>query len=293
MTVIEKAYAKINLMLDVVGKRPDGYHDLVTVMQSVSLCDTLTVSRREDMALHVRADAGLPTDEENLAVRAIHAYFKESGAPFGVSLVLKKQIPMQAGLGGGSSDAAAMLRALNRLDGDRFSPERLCEIGATIGADVPFCVMGGTRVCRGIGEQMQPIKNRLQAYAVVAMAGEGISTPRAFADLDERYGDFALPAKQAKERLPLLQQALEEGDLPKAAPLLYNRFEELVAAQRPAVGQLLDALRAHGAIAARMSGSGPAVFGLFSQQGEAHAAAEALQTTGARAFFCDLAKASL
>lgn len=284
MTVTEKANAKINLMLDVVGRRPDGYHDLVTVMQGISLSDTLHATRHAGEGVTLSAGAALPVDESNLVVRAANAYFKASGAPFGVSFVLKKKIPMQAGLGGGSADAAAALRALNTLDGDRFTKDRLCEIAATVGADVPFCVVGGTRECRGIGERMTPVASTLNCYAVVAMDGEGISTPRAFADLDEKYGDFATCSTAAEQGLSALKKALAAGDPAAVAPLLYNRFEEVIAAKRPAVAALKAALLRHGALVAQMSGSGPAVFALFESEQKAEAAGVALCTAGVRAF---------
>ena len=284
MTVTKKANAKINLMLDVVGRRPDGYHDLVTVMQGISLSDTLHATRQAGEEITLSDNVGLPTDEENLVVRAANAYFKASGAPFGVSFVLEKYIPMQAGLGGGSADAAAALHALNTLDGDRFTPEQLCGIAATVGADVPFCVVGGTRECRGIGERMTPVASSLNCFAVVAMNGEGVSTPRAFADLDEKYGDFAACSTAAEQGLSALKKALAAGELAAVAPLLYNRFEEVIAAKRPAVGALKQSLLQHGALVAQMSGSGPAVFALFESKQAAEKACAALCATGVRAF---------
>lgn len=284
MTVTEQASAKINLMLDVVGKRRDGYHELVTVMQSLSLCDRLHATRAgEGLSLAID-DPALAADESNLVCRAASAYFAASGAPFGVAFRLEKRIPMQAGLGGGSADAAAALRVLNRLDGDRFSKEELCRIGAGIGADVPFCVMGGTRECRGIGERMTAIESSLRCHVVVAMRGEGISTPRAFADLDQKYGDFSVCAAEAETRLALLKGALQRGDLDALAACLYNRFAQTVSAQRPAVEELRQLLLQNGAFAAQMSGSGPAVFGLFASEAQALAAQRLLRENGARAF---------
>ncbi len=186
MAVTVPAYAKINLYLDVVGKRPNGYHDVVTVMQSVSLSDTLTVTKTAGEGIFLDTGGILPADGSNLIVRAARAYFAESDAPFGVNILLEKHIPMAAGMGGGSADAAATLKALNMLDGDRFSVEQLAAIGTGIGADVPFCVRGGTCLCEGIGEVMTPIKNNLGAALVVAMGVEGVSSPREFAALDAR-----------------------------------------------------------------------------------------------------------
>lgn len=281
-TLVEKAYAKINLYLNVTGKRPDGYHDLVTVMQSVSLADTLTLCRTEG---GITLDCGgvLASDESNLVIRAARAYFERTGHPFGVAITLEKHIPMQAGLGGGSADAAATLRALNALDGNRLSEEALCAIGAKIGADVPFCVVGGTRLCRGIGEKMTPVANRLGGTLVVCIAGEGVSTPVAFRALDDIYGDFAAVSDEAPTAL---LAAMERGALADSIPHFYNMFEESVEPLRPAVSACKQTLLACGAAAAMMSGTGPSVWGIFSDPDSAKRAVAALQAAGARAYLC-------
>ena len=284
MTVTLPAYAKINLYLDVIGKRPNGYHDVVTVMQSVSLCDTLTVTKTAREGVSLDTGGVLPTDGSNLIVRAANAYFAASGAPFGVDIVLEKRIPMAAGMGGGSADAAATLKALNTLDGMRFSTERLAEIGAAIGADVPFCVRGGTCLCEGIGEVMTPIKTTLDTALVVAMGGEGVSTPEAFAALDARYRNFA---DFSPDRTPkALIGALQSGSLSDTVSALFNRFEEVVEPVRPAVAKIKKSLLANGALAAQMSGSGPSVFGIFESEKAARQAAEHLIRTGVRAYAC-------
>ncbi len=282
MTVTEIAHAKINLYLDVVGRRADGYHELVTVMQSVSLSDTLTAEREEGEGLSLTTDAALDTGESNLVIRAARAYFKRTAQPFGVRFSLQKNIPMAAGLGGGSADAAAALRALNRLDGNRYPLSVLCEIGATVGADVPFCVEGGTRLCGGIGEITEPLKSRLQGSLVVAIGGEGVFTPWAFAELDRLRGSsFA-----AEGDIAALRCAVEGGDLAAAASHFYNELEEVILPARPMVGRIKETLYQNGAVAAMMSGSGPSVFGLFREEREAAAASSALLAIGARAFVC-------
>ncbi len=284
MTVTLPAYAKINLYLDVIGKRPNGYHDVLTVMQSVSLCDMLTVTKTAGEGISLDTGGVLPADGSNLIVRAANAYFAASCAPFGVDISLEKRIPMAAGMGGGSADAAATLKALNALDGMRFSTERLAEIGAAIGADVPFCVCGGTCLCEGIGEIMTPIKTTLDTALVVAMGGEGVSTPEAFAALDARYRNFA---DFSPERTPKpLISALQNGSLSDTVLALFNRFEEVVEPMRPAVSEIKRSLLNHGALAAQMSGSGPSVFGIFADEKAAQQAAEHLTRTGVRAFAC-------
>ncbi len=285
MTVCVKANAKINLWLDVVGKRENGYHDIVSVMCEVSLFDTVTATRIAGGEIVLNTACGLPTDERNLAVRAAKAYFEKTGEPFGVLLTLEKSIPMEAGLGGGSADAAATLKALNRLDGDRFSTSELAAIGAKVGADVPFCVVGGTALCEGIGERITPLFSTTGLPLVVAIAGEGVSTPRAFSALDERYGSFESYISDQNPKC--MMESLENGDASSIVSALFNRFEEVIAPERPAVSALKSALVEHGAIGAQMSGSGPAVFGVFPDKQAAERAAAALTALGARAFACE------
>ncbi len=282
-----EARAKINLYLKVTGKRPDGYHDLITVMQSISLSDTLCVRRVCEQVVSVDAGGLLPDDESNLVTRAARAYFKASGAPFGVRVTLEKRIPMAAGLGGGSADAAAMLKALNRLDGDRFDEDRLVEIAATVGADVPFCLVGGTRLCRGIGERMERVENNLNGTLVVAIGEEGVSTPRAFAALDERCGDFSGVDPAAPQAL---LDAMQSGELSVALPQFYNMFEEVIEPIRPGVSECKSVLLSCGAAKAMMSGSGPSVWGIFEKEADAERAVESLIAVGKRAYLCHMTK---
>ncbi|MBQ3063801.1 MAG: 4-(cytidine 5'-diphospho)-2-C-methyl-D-erythritol kinase [Clostridia bacterium] len=284
MTVIEKAYAKINYYLEISGRRADGYHELETVMQTVSLADTLTVTRVAGEGITLETGAALPADDKNLVVRAANAYFAASGAPFGCHAVLEKRIPIEAGLGGGSADAAAMLRALNRLDKGRFSAAELAEIAVKIGADVPFLIVGGTALCRGVGEVMTPIESTLHAPIVVAKMGEGVSTPAAFGALDSHFDNF-IDFRSDHTPVPLLA-GLQAGDGEAVAASIFNRFEAVVADARPAVGALLDFLCRAGALAAAMSGSGPSVFGIFRDAAAAEAATAALSAMGADAFAC-------
>lgn len=289
MSVIEiKAHAKINLFLEVTGKRENGYHDLLTVMQSISLFDRLMVERTAAPGVVLDTGGVLPADDSNLICRAAKAYFAATGAPFGVSVSLQKNIPMQAGMGGGSADAAAMLKALNTLDGGRLTEDELCRIATGIGADVPFCLVGGTRLCRGIGEVMTPVPNLLSGTLVVAIGGEGVSTPAAFGELDRMYGDFRERAALT-DPAPLLE-AMGQGNAAAAAPHFFNLFEQAICPQRPFVGQIKQALLEHGAVAAMMSGSGPSVWGLFADPSAAERAKESLLRTGARAYVCEMKK---
>lgn len=285
MVVRIEANAKINLYLQVTGKRENGYHDLVTVMQSISLCDVLTFERTWEQGVFLHADIAMPTDGTNLVCRAADAYFRHSGEPFGIAVKLEKNIPLAAGMGGGSADAAATLKALNRLDHDRFSMEELCRIGATVGADVPFCLMGGTQLCRGIGEVMKPIENNLKGKVVIAIGNERVSTPTAFAKLDRLYDDFK---NGGKNKAPTaLMNAMKAGDLTAAASHFENIFEEAIEPVCPAVTEWKNTLLENGARAAMMSGSGPAVWGIFEKEAAAARAREALLSQNVTAFLCD------
>ena len=287
MRSVQKAYAKINLSLDVVGRRADGYHELVSVMQTVSLCDTLHFEKTGGNGMSFFANCDLPANENNLIFRAAEAYFAAARTRFGMHCTLDKKIPMRAGLGGGSADAAATLRALNALDGERFSAEQLCEIGAQIGADVPFCVVGGARLCRGIGERMRKIPNALHPFVVIVMGTEGISTPQAFAAIDEKCGDFADAAQLAEQRHQAIADCLKNGKTDTIGGVIYNIFEEVILPIRPRVAQIKRTLLETGAFATQMSGSGPAVFGLFETQEQAQNAAALFQKDDMRAFVCE------
>lgn len=287
MICTQKAFAKINLSLDVVGKRADGYHELVSVMQTISLCDTLCFEKKAGNGMSFSANCDLPSNENNLIFRAAEAYFAAANTRFGLHVELGKKIPMKAGLGGGSADAAATLRALNELNGNPFSLDQLCAIGARIGADVPFCVLGGTRLCRGIGEKMQEIPNALHPFVVVVMGAEGISTPQAFAEIDRKCGDFKRVAEVAEEKHKAIVDCLENGKTHTVRGVIYNLFEEIVLPIRPRVAEIKRILLDAGAFAAQMSGSGPAVFGLFEREAQAQKVKALLQAQNMQAFVCE------
>lgn len=281
--ILEAAYAKLNLFLEVTGKRRDGYHELVSVMQTVSLADTLTFRACAGNTARLCGElAGSPAGGENLVIRAANAFFERLGRSFGVDIVLQKRIPAAAGLGGGSADAAATLRGLNRMAGEPFTPDTLREIALLLGADVPFLIEGGTALCHGIGERITPVQARVGGAFVIAIRGEGVSTPAAFAALDRLFADYTayVPQNEPNELL----SAFEAGGLQRAAPYLYNSFEEAILPIRPAARELKAALLAAGAAVAQMSGSGPAVFGWFEEKNAAQRAAKSLLSAGATAF---------
>lgn len=286
----EAAYAKINLCLDVIAKRENGYHELDGVMQSITLCDTLTVSYEEarDIAVSMTAQGNpdMPTDGRNLAVKAAIRFLETVGLGGRVEIELQKRIPMAGGLAGGSTDAAAVLRALNRLTEQNLSAEALCEIGARLGADVPFCTVGGAMRTQGIGDRLTPVPTMPDCHIVIARRGEGVSTPWAYGRLDEIYNDFAKDSARPDSGLSSLLDALQSGSYEGVCATTYNIFEPIVAECRPDVSALCAMMTENGATVARMSGSGPSVFGLFAKETDAQNVCEILKKAGAEAFVC-------
>ena len=193
-TVKDRAYAKINLYLDVIRRREDGFHDVETVMHALDLCDEVTVtvnpSRLRSVRLVIEGNRFLPTDSKNLAVRAANLFMDVLGVTASVDIRLLKKIPVSAGLAGGSSDAAAVLRALNRIYKKPFTRSMLAKISESLGSDVPYCVIGGTAFCKGRGERMTPVSIGAPLYAVIVSSGERVSTPEAYGALDQKYSNF-------------------------------------------------------------------------------------------------------
>lgn len=268
----EEAYAKINLTLDILGLRPDGYHKMDMVMQSVSLSDTLCISLEEEPGVRFRSTRGdLPSDRRNLAVDAAYRFLEARGLPQqGVSIVLEKRIPVCAGTAGGSSDAAAVLRGLNRLTGEALSQEALMDLGALVGSDVPYCVMGGTARARGRGELLEKLSPVPSSFFVLCKPSFSVSTPELFRRFDTQ-------TVTERPNTEAMIKALEAGDLQRVASQLWNVFEEVLPAREQMVVKgIRDRLTHLGAIGASMSGTGPTVFGLFDREDLARAAAAKL-----------------
>ncbi len=277
---VEIGYAKINLHLDITGRSDDGYHGVETVMQSLSLCDTVTVTVRDDLAITVSCDkAGVPTDESNLAVRAAKAYMEAVGAPRGLHIDIQKNIPMAAGMAGGSADAAAVLRAVNRLYGEPLSRDALCALGAKLGADVPFCIVGGSAYADGRGDRLHPFASMPDCFLVAACGGEGVSTPWAYRLLDETYADFD-GTKYTPRTTETLREAMKNGDIYAVARAMYNVFEAPILAERPVARDIRAEMLSGDAIGAMMSGSGPSVFGIFDDEAKARKTAEKIAEKG-------------
>lgn len=276
MTIIkERAYAKVNLTLDVLGLRPDGYHDLRTVMQSVSLCDDLQIVPDSGSWAVSCDDPNVPTGEQNLVVRAARAYCAAAKVHLdGADIKLQKRIPMQAGLGGGSADAAAVLRALNRRY-RALSDDELMQVAAAVGSDVPFCVRGGTMLCEGRGEVITQVPALQTCWFVICKPAFSISTPELFRRMDAHPELAASGAKQA-------EQDLLCGRLPKGC--LTNRFEPLLELEYPILAELRQTLLDAGAYLASLSGSGSAYFGLFADYMAAAAAKDMLASVVPQTF---------
>lgn len=276
--MIEKAYAKINLTLDVTGKRSDGYHEIKTIMQSVSLCDILSVERAVDITI-TASKKSIPTDRHNLAYIACQRFFEATGIKSGAKIHIKKHIPVAAGLAGGSTDAAAVLRALNKLYKTGLSVEELCKIGATFGADIPYCIRGGTALCEGIGEVITPLPALPKLEIVISIGGEGMSTPVMYSEIDKRKD---LPAIDNQGMI----HAIQEQDINGIIARLGNVFEEVCTERRPFVGTIKALMLENGALGAVMSGSGPSVYGVFPDKAAADACTRILKEKNYYAFHC-------
>lgn len=268
----ELACAKLNLALDVLGRREDGYHDLCMVMETVSLADTLRFSR-EGTGLRVRTNLNfLPGDQTNLAAVAARRFREATGREVEpLYIEIEKHIPVCAGMAGGSSDAAAVLRYLNRITGAGLSTQALAQIGEQVGSDVPYCVGGGTALAQGRGERLTPLPRLPGCWFVLCKPGFSISTPALFQEID-RHRIRRRPDTEG------LLQALAEQDLAAAARRLYNVFEDVLPPrQRRQVQELKNALINLGAMGTAMSGTGPTVFGIFRDRETAQRAFQALQ----------------
>ena len=276
-----KGYAKVNLTLDVLSKRPDGYHDISTIMRTVDIYDTVEISLTDEgIELSTSLDF-LPTDEKNIAYRAAQAIFSETGIQKGAKIHITKNIPCGAGMGGGSADGAAVLVLLNKLLGSPVSTKRLLEIGAKIGADVPFCIMCGTYLAEGIGEVLSEVSAKGNISVVVVKPEVSISTPLMYKKLDERE---ILKRPDTKGMI----KVLEKGNTEKIAELLYNVMEEAAIEEHPIISEIKESLIKKGAINAIMTGSGSAVFGIFKTTEEADKCAKDLSGVFGQVFSSNL-----
>lgn len=256
-SMTQKAPAKVNLALDILGRREDGYHDMYMVMQSISLCDTVGVREADaGFQLHTGGDF-IPTGKKTLEQRAAEAFFQRIGRPMpGLEVTLEKVTPAYAGLGGGSADVAALLRILRDAYAPDLPTEELEKIGFTVGSDMPFCVRGGTALAEGRGEILTDLKPLPACWFVLCKPDFGIPTPTLFAQVD---------GSELKRRPDIagMKAALDAGDLEGAVSRLGNVFEEVLPEEYHEVFRIKGKLLELGAMNAAMSGSGPTVFGIF------------------------------
>ena len=281
----EKAYGKINLYLDVTCKRQDGFHEVKSIMNSVSLFDEIEIELNDGDCDALVCDLpGIPLDGRNLAIKAVNAFRAETGKCFGTNIKIKKMIPAAAGLAGGSSDAACVLRLLKKLSLTPITDEQMLKIASSIGADVPFCYVGGTMLAEGKGERLTASPSCPKLHLVIAIKGEGISTPWAYGELDKKYVDFSDTG--SGEKLERLCRAIESAQIQDIAENMFNVFESVTEKERPEINALKKIMVDNGAIRAMMSGSGPSVFGIFLGEDEAKSTVEILRKYGADAHYC-------
>jgi 4-diphosphocytidyl-2-C-methyl-D-erythritol kinase len=260
MKIYEKAPAKINLVLDVLRKRDDGYHEVEMIMTMVDLADRLEMEELPRDTIIISSQVGyIPLDEKNLAFQAARLIKERYDVKQGVYIHLDKKIPVAAGLAGGSSDAAAALRGLNRLWKLQIPEDELCRLGAELGSDVPFCVTGGTAIARGRGEQLEHIAGPPQCWVVLAKPPINVST----ADV---YGRFRANELKEHPSIPNMVSALERGSFTDICDGLGNVLEKVTLDLYPEVMQLKESMIRLGADGVLMSGSGPTVFGLVSKE---------------------------
>lgn len=268
----QQALAKLNLTLDVLGRREDGYHDMCMVMQSITLADTLTIKPTTGEGICVSTNFEfLPNDDTNLAAKAAKAFWDARGeAHQALEIDIDKHIPVCAGMAGGSSDAAAVLRGLNEQAGKPYTLMELAKVGESVGSDVPYCVLGGTALAEGRGEILTPLAPLPKCHVVVCKPGFPISTPELFRKIDQ------VDIVHRPDTAGMIA-ALEAGDLTGVARRLYNVFEDaLNDQQRASVNAIKNTLIEYGALGAAMSGSGPTVFGLFDDEEKAREAYQVL-----------------
>lgn len=268
-----KAYAKINLGLDVVRRLPNGYHEVRMLMQTVGIYDVLSF-RRQDSGFTIRTDSGeLPTDENNLIVKAARLFADTYGIRGGADIFLQKNIPIAAGMAGGSTDAAAAFLGMNRLFDIGVSQEELRSLAVGIGADVPYCIMGGTVLAEGIGEKLTPLPEAPDCYLLVAKPDIHVSTKFV-------YENLHVDTLTVHPDIDGMIRAVKERKLADVAALLGNVLETVTGKAHPVVGQIKEHMRRNGALNALMSGSGPTVFGIYDEEERAFNACESLRAAG-------------
>lgn len=264
---IARSYAKINLTLDVLGKRADGYHDVKMIMQTTGLFDLVVVDKTEGGISVTTNLKHLPTDEKNIAFKAAAVFFERCGIKGGAKILIHKNIPVAAGLAGGSGNAAAVLCALDRLYNTNLSDKELCEIGTVLGADVPYCIMGGTQLAEGIGEKLTVLPPLPKTTVLLVKPPINISTAGIYAKIDT-HKNLTHPDTDA------VLKAIKSGDVKTVAQKLSNVMEAVTETENPVITDIKKTMIENGAIGCAMSGSGPTVFGLFDNAAKAKKCAD-------------------
>ena len=272
-SIVLKSYGKINLGLDVLRRREDGYHEVRMIMQTVGLYDLLTMKKIKDDKIQMTCNLTfLPTDERNLVYKAVKLMKDKYHIKDGVEINLNKRIPVAAGMAGGSSNCAAALKGMNQLFDLGLSIDELCEIGVTLGADVPYCVMRGTALAEGIGEKLTRLPGLPKCYVLVGKPGINVSTKLA-------YENLHLDQIQSHPDIDGMISDIENQDLHSLTAKMQNVFEPGIISQYPVIQEIKDLMEANGALKAMMSGSGPTVFGIFDDRSKLREATEALRNS--------------
>lgn len=271
-SIVLKSYGKINLGLDVLRRREDGYHEVRMIMQTVGLYDVLTMKKRKDDKIEMTCNLSfLPTDERNLVYKAVKLIKDKYHIKDGVEINLSKRIPVAAGMAGGSSNCAAALKGMNQLFDLGLSIDELCEIGVTLGADVPYCIWGGTALSEGIGEKLSRVDAMPDCYILIAKPGISVSTAFVYKNLD-------LPALSNHPDIDGMLECLKEKDLTGICDRLENVLETVTIKEYPIIEKVKKHLMDQGAKGALMSGSGPTIFAIFEDKKTADDAMESLRS---------------
>lgn len=274
---VARSYAKVNLTLDVLGKRENGYHDVKMIMQTVNLFDLIVVDKEKSGITLKTNIKSLPNGEKNIAWRAAEVFFEHTGIVGGAKILIHKNIPIAAGLAGGSGNAAAVLCALDKLYGTNLSDEELCKIGLSLGADVPYCILGGTQLAEGIGEILTELKPLPKTTFLLVKPNINISTADIYKAIDSS-GELSHPNTEKAI------EAIEKGDVSAVAKELSNVMESVTAVDCPTICEIKEEMLKMGAVGAQMSGSGPTVFAIFDDYSRARKATENMSKKYAEVF---------
>ncbi|MBP3901650.1 MAG: 4-(cytidine 5'-diphospho)-2-C-methyl-D-erythritol kinase [Blautia sp.] len=269
-----RAMAKINLALDVLGRRPDGYHDVRMIMQTISMYDALDIQIKKEPGIELRTNLPyVPEDSRNLAYKAADLLMQEFHIKEGLQIHLEKFIPVSAGMAGGSSDAAAVLVGVNNLFRLGLSKQELMKRGSTLGADIPYCVMRGTALAEGIGEKLTPLPSVPECSVLVGKPPVSVSTKAA-------YESLRLDVIDQRPDIDGMIESLKTGDLRGITSRMQNVFQPGISGAHPVIGDIIKLMEDNGAMKAIMSGSGPSVFGIYEKRKDASNAAEKLRSSG-------------